>query len=66
MNGKVLAEHLKANRPNLKVLFMSGYPSDVIANRGVLDSGVAYIPKPFSPDGLAAKIREVLTKASAA
>jgi two-component system cell cycle sensor histidine kinase/response regulator CckA len=66
MNGKILAERLKGNRKNLKVLFMSGYPSDVIAHRGVLESGVAYIPKPFSPDGLAAKIREVLTGASAA
>ncbi len=66
MNGRVLAEHLKANRPNLKVLFMSGYPSDVVTHRGVLDSGVAYIPKPFSPDGLAAKIREVLAETSTA
>ena len=61
MNGKVLTGHLQAMRPNLKALFMSGYPSGVIAHRGVLDSGVAYIPKPFSPDGLASKIREVLS-----
>ena len=64
MNGKVLAEQLTAARPDLKVLFMSGYPADVIAHRGVLDSGVSYIPKPFSPDGLASKIQEVLAGTS--
>jgi len=63
MNGKALSEHLKILRPKLKVLFTSGYTSEVIAGRGVLDSGVAYIAKPFSPDGLAAKVREVLTEA---
>lgn len=60
INGKQVTERLKAMRPSLKVLFMSGYSSDVIAHRGVLDSGVAYIPKPFSPGGLTNKIREVL------
>jgi two-component system cell cycle sensor histidine kinase/response regulator CckA len=60
MNGKELSERLKAMRPNLTVLFMSGYPADVFAHRGVLDSGVAYIAKPFSPAGLTNKIRESL------
>jgi two-component system, cell cycle sensor histidine kinase and response regulator CckA len=41
MNGKELSERLKELRPNLKVLFISGYTADVIANRGVLDPGVA-------------------------
>ena len=62
MNGKELSERLRTARPNLKVLFTSGYTSEIIAAKGVLDSGVAYIPKPFSPDKLAAKIREVLTQ----
>jgi DNA-binding response OmpR family regulator len=53
---------LKTLRPKVKVLFASGYPSDVIAHRGVLDDGMAYIPKPFSPDGLAAKVRELLSE----
>lgn len=63
MNGKELSDKLRALRPKLKVLFTSGYTSDVIAHRGVLDYGVAYIPKPFNPDKLAAKVREVLTEA---
>jgi two-component system cell cycle sensor histidine kinase/response regulator CckA len=60
MNGKEVSERLKAMQPSLKVLFMSGYSPDVIAHRGVLDSGVAYIPKPFTPGGLTTKIRELL------
>ena len=60
MNGKELSGRLKGLLPNLKVLFTSGYPADVIAHRGVLDPGVAFLPKPFSPDELAAKVRDVL------
>ena len=64
MNGKELSERLKRLRPNLKVLFISGYPADVIAHRGVLDAGVAFLNKPFSPEELAQKVREVLTGTS--
>ena len=60
MNGKVLSERLRVLRPKLKVLFISGYTADAIARRGVLERDVAYLAKPFSPDALAAKIREVL------
>ncbi|MFB3854745.1 MAG: PAS domain S-box protein [Vicinamibacterales bacterium] len=60
MNGKELQERLKAQRPELKTLFMSGYTADIIANRGVLDTGVDFIQKPFSPAALAAKVRAVL------
>ena len=60
MNGKELSERLQALRPDLKVLFTSGYTADVIAHRGVLDHGVSFLHKPFSPDELAAKVREVL------
>jgi two-component system cell cycle sensor histidine kinase/response regulator CckA len=60
MNGKELFERLKEVRPNLKVLFVSGHTSDVIAHRGVLNHGVAFLPKPFSPVELARKVREVL------
>jgi len=42
------------------VLYMSGYTENVIASRGVLDQGVHFIQKPFAPNGLAAKVREVL------
>jgi len=65
MNGKLLSERLRALRPKLKVLFTSGYTADVIARRGVLQRDVAYLQKPFGPDSLAAKVREVLTEPSA-
>jgi two-component system, cell cycle sensor histidine kinase and response regulator CckA len=61
MNGKELSEILKSSRPNLKVLFTSGYTADVIGNRGVLGPDVAFLHKPFSPEELAAKVRDVLT-----
>jgi DNA-binding response OmpR family regulator len=60
MNGKELSGKLRALRPNLKVLFISGYTADVIAHRGVLDRGVAFLHKPFSPGELATRIRDVL------
>jgi PAS domain S-box-containing protein len=60
MNGKELSAKLTALRPNLKVLFISGYTADVIAHRGVLDRGVAFLNKPFSPGELATKVRDVL------
>jgi PAS domain S-box-containing protein len=60
MNGRQLAERLQERRPATKVLFTSGYSEDVIANRGVLKAGVAYLPKPFSKNSLLAKVREVL------
>jgi PAS domain S-box-containing protein len=60
MNGKELSERLKLARPDLKVLFTSGYTADVIAHRGVLDHGVSFLQKPYSLDELAAKVRELL------
>ena len=60
MNGKGLSDDLKEVYPSLKTLFISGYTADVIASRGILDREVAFLYKPFSPDELAAKIRNVL------
>jgi len=60
MTGKELAGHLLALRPDTRVLYMSGYTEDVILKQGVLDPGVNYIPKPFTPTGLAARVAEVL------
>ncbi|HEV2445352.1 MAG TPA: ATP-binding protein, partial [Candidatus Sulfopaludibacter sp.] len=63
MSGVELRDRMRTLRPDLKVLFMSGYASDVIANRGVLMKGVHYIQKPFSIEELAAKIAETLRSA---
>jgi signal transduction histidine kinase/ActR/RegA family two-component response regulator len=60
MNGKELGERLRASRPGLKCIFMSGYTASVIAHHGVLDEGVAFLQKPFTVENLAAKVREAL------
>ena len=60
MNGRELYERLQAFYPDLKILFMSGYTTDAIAHRGVLDVGVNFIRKPFSKQDLAAKVRGAL------
>ena len=60
MNGRQLADRLAGQRPGIKVLYTSGYTRDVIAHRGVLDADVAYLAKPYSPEALAAKLREVI------
>ena len=62
MTGKELATRLLALRPSLKTLYTSGYPANAIAHEGVLDPGVAYLPKPFSRAQLAAKVRDVLSE----
>ena len=59
-SGRMLADELLTRRADLKVLFMSGYTEDAIVHRGVLAANTAFIQKPFSADGLAAKVREVL------
>ena len=60
MGGKVMAEWLKIAYPDLKVLFTSGYTEDAIAHHGVLDAGVEFLPKPYSPASLGRKVRELL------
>jgi PAS domain S-box-containing protein len=60
LNGPVVAERARIGRPNLKVLFMSGYTQDAIANNGMLDQGVNLLTKPFLKADLATKIREIL------
>jgi CheY-like chemotaxis protein len=60
MSGKTLVEELRARCPAIKVLFMSGYPNDVILRRGVMDGAVNYLGKPFTPSELAVRVREVM------
>ncbi len=60
MSGKTLAEELRTRWPDIKVLFMSGYPNDVILRHGVIDGAVNYLEKPFTPSELTARVREVM------
>jgi CheY-like chemotaxis protein len=60
MNGRELAERLVPMRPNMKVLYMSGYTDNAIVQHGILESGIEYLQKPLVPDVLARRVREVL------
>ncbi len=60
--GREIANQVSARRPGIKVLYMSGYTTNAIVHRGVLDSGTHFLQKPFTPESLAAKIREVLNQ----
>lgn len=60
MGGRELAEHLAVLRPETKVLFMSGYTDDAIVRHGILEEDMHFIQKPFLPDALALKAREML------
>jgi two-component system cell cycle sensor histidine kinase/response regulator CckA len=60
MGGRELAAQLKSIRRDLKVLFMSGYADECMLQEGLMEPNTAYIQKPFTPDGLAGKVRELL------
>ena len=60
MNGREVADRLKPLRPNMKVLFMSGFTDKAMVHNGELDPGIAFLQKPFTPQTLARKVREVL------
>jgi DNA-binding response OmpR family regulator len=60
MSGPQLAEQISAERKDSRVLYMSGYTDTAIIHHGVLEPGIWYLQKPFSPAGLAEKVREVL------
>jgi PAS domain S-box-containing protein len=65
MSGRELAENIGTLRPDTRVLYMSGFTNDAVVRHGVLDDGMCFIQKPFSPDSLALKAREVLNQAEA-
>ena len=60
MTGRQLADAVKRTRPDLRVLFTTGYTRNAVVHNGTLDAGTNFLPKPFSIDQLAAKIRDVL------
>jgi PAS domain S-box-containing protein len=62
MTGSALAQRLRSHRPELKVLYLSGYPDDVLAGQDVLESGQVFLQKPFSAHDLVRKVREVLDR----
>lgn len=62
MGGRELAEQLKIARPHIRILFTSGYTDDSVIRHGLLAAEIDFLPKPFSPRSLIAKVREVLDK----
>jgi DNA-binding NtrC family response regulator len=63
VSGRELAKRLTLRQPNMRVLYMSGYTFNVIAQGGMLEDGMAFLQKPFTPSTLAEKVREVLDRA---
>jgi PAS domain S-box-containing protein len=62
MNGRDLARQLQSKWPKLKVLYISGYTDDAVVRHGVLEAGVSFLEKPFTPEALAQKVGQVLDR----
>lgn len=60
ISGKNLADQMAASQPEMKVLYVSGYTGDAIVRHGILDAGVFFLSKPFGPEKLLQKVRDVL------
>jgi CheY-like chemotaxis protein len=61
MNGRRLADEALARRPDLKVLFTTGFTRNAVIHNGTLDAGVQFLTKPFTLEVLSAKLQDVLT-----
>jgi PAS domain S-box-containing protein len=61
LSGRELAERIMVTRPGIRVLYMSGYTENVVTSGGLLEHGLAFLQKPFSPAALVQRIREVLS-----
>ena len=59
-SGKALSDQLKKKHPDIKVIFMSGYTDDSIVHHGVLEPGLEFMEKPFTPAKVLQRVREVL------
>jgi len=62
MSGKGLADIVQVSQPDVRVIFMSGYPKEVLYKQGVMDPELHLIQKPFSTDDLLLRIREALNR----
>jgi two-component system cell cycle sensor histidine kinase/response regulator CckA len=60
IGGRELARRLAAERPRMRVLYMSGYTDDAIVHHGIIDPGIAFLPKPITPDTLLGRVRETI------
>jgi CheY-like chemotaxis protein len=60
MTGRQLSDALRREMPSLKVLYTTGYTRNAVVHNGILDPGVAFLPKPFTVEDLAVKLRAVL------
>jgi PAS domain S-box-containing protein len=61
MNGRELAEQIKAFYPGIRFLFMSGYPAQVVSQQGMSDDKIVFVQKPFSMEDMTKKVREALS-----